>query len=147
MAAKLFGLVLWKLWGARNNNVNAADSFLFVDAGCFAGGNTGWGLVCYDKASSVIFSACSADSIEVEPVMAETMEVRWSLQLALEHNLKCVSLASDAAIVNCNNFNCYVAAIEPIILDCKFEEPIPIPANLKFEFVEHICVQFVFRQS
>ncbi|MCI79193.1 hypothetical protein A2U01_0100464, partial [Trifolium medium] len=34
-------------------------------------GNMGWGLVCNDRASSVIFSACSADSIKVEPVMAE----------------------------------------------------------------------------
>ncbi|GAU13870.1 hypothetical protein TSUD_261970 [Trifolium subterraneum] len=53
------------------SNVSAADCFLFVDASCFADANTGWGLVCYDRASSVIFSACLADNIEVEPVMAE----------------------------------------------------------------------------
>ncbi|PNX79275.1 hypothetical protein L195_g035618, partial [Trifolium pratense] len=37
------------------SNVNAADNFLLVDAGCFAGANTGWGLVCYDRAS---YSQC-----------------------------------------------------------------------------------------
>jgi ribonuclease HI len=116
------------------SNVNVADNFLFVDAGCFAGGNTGWGLVCYDSSSSVFFSACLADSIEVEPVLAEAMGIRWSLQLALEHKLTHISLASDAdVVVNCINFNCYVAAIEPIILDCKL-----LMAKFEFVSVKHV---------
>ncbi|PNX95944.1 Isoflavone-7-O-methyltransferase, partial [Trifolium pratense] len=75
------------------------------------------GYLSNNSASFVIFSA---DSIDVEPFMAEAMGVHWCLQLALEHSLKRLSLASDAAVVvNCINFNCYVAAIKSIILDCK----------------------------
>jgi len=55
------------------HNSNNVDQSFFVDAGCFAGGTTGWGLVCYDSRDSVRFSACFADNIEVEPVVAEVM--------------------------------------------------------------------------
>jgi hypothetical protein len=62
------------------------------------------------------------------------MGIRWSLQLALEHKLTRISLASDAAIVvSCINFNCYVAAIEPIILDCKL-----LMAKFEFVSVKHV---------
>jgi hypothetical protein len=82
-----------------NNEPSVVENCMFVDAGCFAGGTTSWGLVCLDRSAAVRVSACLFDNIEVEPLVAEALGVRWCLQFAIDHNMKCISLASDAAEV------------------------------------------------
>jgi hypothetical protein len=83
-----------------NIEPSVAENCLFVDAGCFAGGTTGWGLVCLDRSAAVCVSACLFNNIEVEPLVAEDLGVRWCLQFAIDHNMKRISLASDAAVVS-----------------------------------------------
>jgi hypothetical protein len=121
-----------------NIEPSVAENCMFVDAGCFAGGTTGWGLVCLDSSTAVRVSACLFDNIEVEPLVAEAMGVRWCLQFAIDHNMKRISLASDAAVVvNSLNIKCCIAALDSIILDCKM-------LVKQFEFVS---VYYVRRSS
>jgi hypothetical protein len=49
-----------------NIEPSVAENCLFVDAGCFAGGTTGWGLVCLDRSTAVRVSACLFDNIDFE---------------------------------------------------------------------------------
>lgn len=66
--------------------------------------------------------------------MAEALGVCWSLQFALEHNMKRISLATDAAfVVNNLNIKCCLAAIDPIMLDCKM-----LTKHFEFVSVYHV---------
>ncbi|KAK2447871.1 putative mitochondrial protein [Trifolium repens] len=97
-----------------------APNVFFVDAGCFTGNATGWGMVIYNQSGHVVLSACRKELIDVEPVLAEALGVRWCLQKAIELNLKDIVIVSDAAIVvNCFNSNNSVAVIDLVIQDCK----------------------------
>jgi len=68
-----------------NHNVPAAE--LFFVAACFTGGITGWGMVAYNQSGVVQFSAWKREAIEIDPVSAETLGVRWCLQYTAELNL------------------------------------------------------------
>jgi ribonuclease HI len=93
---------------------SAADYNLFVDAGCFLDGSTGWGLIIYDRTGAVDLSACKLD-----PLLAEALGVRWCLQTAVTLNLQQGTISSDAAtVVKCLNSNLCIAN-KSIILDCE----------------------------
>ncbi|CAJ2678968.1 unnamed protein product [Trifolium pratense] len=93
--------------------------FFYVDASCFSGTATGWGMVVYNFLGHVL-SACRKDLIVVEPVLAEAMGVRWCLQQAIASNMKDIVIFSDAAtVVHCINSNVSVAVIALVIQDCK----------------------------
>lgn len=96
------------------------ENIINIDAGCFSNGSTGRGLVAYDCIDSISFAACRRENISTDPILAEALGVRWSLQLAKDHHMLKVIIASDVAVVvNCINSKSYVAAIDPIIQDCK----------------------------
>jgi hypothetical protein len=99
-------------------NLNKFSLFtLFVDVGCFVGGTTVWGLVCLGG-SAIRASAC--------------------LQLATDHNMKHISLSSDAdVVVNSLNIKCCIAAIDSFSLDCK----------MLMEQFEFVFVYYVRRSS
>jgi hypothetical protein len=69
-----------------NHYVPITELF-FVDAACFTGGITGWGMVAYNQSGVVQFSACKREAIEIDPVSAEALGVRWCLQYTAELNL------------------------------------------------------------
>jgi ribonuclease HI len=164
MGAQLFCVLLWKIWGARNNlifnskpvnpievaqdamsfvqelpsyhqarnptslqndhvtelSLPSAPNVFYVDASCFSGTATGWGMVVYNHLGHVVLSACRKDLIDIEPVLAEAMGVRWCLQQAITSNMMDIVIFSDAAtVVNCINSNVSVAVIELVIQDCK----------------------------
>lgn len=54
----------------------AAESLFSVDAGCFIGGITEWGLVAYNQSGVAQFSAWKREAIEIDPVSAEALGVR-----------------------------------------------------------------------
>jgi ribonuclease HI len=98
----------------------SAPNIFYVDAGCFSGTATGWGMIVYNHMGDVVLSACRKELIDVEPVLAEAIGVRWCLQKAIEANMKDIVIASDAAtVVNCINSNKSIAVIEIVIQDCK----------------------------
>jgi ribonuclease HI len=164
MGAKLFCVLLWKMWGARNNlifnnkpvnpidiaqdamsfvqellphnhdrnsisllddlvsehSLPSAPNTFYVDASCFSGTATGWGMAVYNHVGLVVFSACKKEPIVVEPVLAEAMGVLWCLQQAIAANMSDIVIISDAAtVVNCINTNSVVAVIDLVIQDCK----------------------------
>jgi ribonuclease HI len=103
-----------------SQSLPTAPNVFYVDAGCFTGDATGWGMVIYNQSGHVVLSACRKELIDVEPVLAEALGVRWCLQKAIELNLKDIVIVSDAAIVvNCFNSNNSVAVIDLVIQDCK----------------------------
>ncbi|KEH28745.1 hypothetical protein MTR_4g011650 [Medicago truncatula] len=69
-----------------NQYVPTAELF-FVDAACFTGGITGWGMVAYNQSGVVQSSAWKREAIEIDPVSVETLGVRWWLQYTAELNL------------------------------------------------------------
>ena len=58
---------------------------MFVDAGCFSNGQTGWGLILKNQTQTGIdtHSKCKLESVEVDPCLAEALGVRWALQEAV----------------------------------------------------------------
>jgi ribonuclease HI len=105
----------------RNTSTPPLRQFsMFVDAGCFSNAQTGWGLVLKDHSGVVIWSACRRDDIEVTPILAEALGLRWAIQTAISQGIQCISFACDALeVVNCVNTKSVVASIDPIIIDCK----------------------------
>jgi len=48
-----------------------------VDAGCFNDGFTGWGLVIRDHTGAVRLIACKLEEVELTPMLAEALGLRW----------------------------------------------------------------------
>ncbi|KAK2405034.1 hypothetical protein P8452_10587 [Trifolium repens] len=93
---------------------------IFVDAGCFSNAQTGWGLVIKDYSGGVIWSACRRENIEVTPILAEALGLRWAIQTAISQGIQSISFACDALeVVNCVKSKCVVASIDSVILDCR----------------------------
>jgi hypothetical protein len=66
--------------------------------------------------------------------VAKTLGVRWCLQLAIDHNMKHISLSSDAAVVvNSLNIKCCIVAIDSNSLDCKM-----LVEQFEFVFVYYV---------
>jgi len=59
-----------------NQYVPTAESLFSVDAGCFTGSITEWGLVAYNQSGVAQFSALKRETIEIDPVSAEALGVR-----------------------------------------------------------------------
>ncbi|MCI06376.1 hypothetical protein A2U01_0027435, partial [Trifolium medium] len=79
---------------ARNYNTSSAQSFqfsMFVDAGCFSNAQTGWGLVLKGQSGDVTWSACRREGIEVTPILAEALGLRWATQTALIQGIQSIS--------------------------------------------------------
>lgn len=92
---------------------------LNVDAGCFNDGTTGWGLVIRDHTGAVSLTACKSEEVELSPMVAEAIGLRWCLSVAKDLSLNKVVVESDAATgVDCVNGKAIMAAIDPIIQDC-----------------------------
>ncbi|GAU37237.1 hypothetical protein TSUD_375390 [Trifolium subterraneum] len=109
---------------------------LFVDAGCSMSGPIVWGLVLRNSDGETILSVCKREEISVDPLMAETLGVRWALQLVIDQGINSVSIHSDAAnVVNCINRKSSFAAINLIAEDCR---------NL-MTCLANVCVLFVSR--
>ncbi|MCI57066.1 hypothetical protein A2U01_0078317, partial [Trifolium medium] len=43
----------------------SAPNVFYVDAGCFSGNATGWGMVIYNQSGHVVLSACRKEFIDV----------------------------------------------------------------------------------
>jgi ribonuclease HI len=105
---------------SENHVVRIENYTIFVDAGCFSNGSTGWGLVAYDQPNSIYISACRKENIEIDPLLAEVLGIRWGLQTAKDLNWQTVTIMSDAeVVVKCINSKVYVAAIDHIVQDCR----------------------------
>ena len=69
---------------------------------------------------NIFFSACKKEELITDPVMAETLAIRWCLNLAKERALQDIIIQSDAlAVVECFRGSNSLACIALIILDCK----------------------------
>jgi hypothetical protein len=91
-----------------------------VDAGCFPEGYTTFGCVFKAAPDNIFFSACKKEELITDPVMAETLAIRWCLNLAKERGLQDIIIQSDAlAVVECFRGSNSLACIALIILDCK----------------------------
>lgn len=89
---------------------------MFVDAGCFPNGTTGWGLILKNHEGTVVHSECKLDTVEVDPCLAEALGVRWALSTGVSLGIRRFKLSSDALnVVNCVNRCAIVAAIDPVI--------------------------------
>ena len=92
---------------------------LSVDAGCFPYGQTGWGMVLKNQEGVIIYTTCRLEDIQVDPMLAEAMGVRWALQYATTQGIQSVKVISDALrVVNYVNKNSVVVSIEPIVYNC-----------------------------
>jgi ribonuclease HI len=107
--------------GRRSASANTPLNFsMNVDAGCFANAQTGWGLVLRDHNGSVVLSACKRENIEVTPILAEALGLRWAIQTAISQGIHSISFSCDAlGVVNCVRGKSKVAAIDSVIHDCR----------------------------
>jgi hypothetical protein len=105
----------------RNTSFVPCRQFsMFVDADCFSNAQTGWGLVLKDLSGSVLWSACKRENIEVTPILAEALGLRWAIQTAISQGIQHISFACDTLeVINCVNNKSVVSFINPIIIDCK----------------------------
>jgi hypothetical protein len=55
----------------------------FVDAACFTGGLSGWGMVVYNQSGVVQFSAWEREAIEIDPVLAEALGLDGACSIQL----------------------------------------------------------------
>ncbi|CAJ2645003.1 uncharacterized protein LOC123895600 [Trifolium pratense] len=93
---------------------------MFVDAGCFMDGSTGWGLVFHNQVGETIFSACKREFISVEPIVAEALGIRWALQTAIAQGMSSFCISSDAMnVVSCITKKGTFASIDIIAQDCR----------------------------
>lgn len=86
---------------------------MFVDAGCFSNGTTGWGLILKNQDGRVVHSACKLEMVEVDPFLAEALGVRWALSVGVSLGIQRFNLSSDALnVVNCVNRRALVVSID-----------------------------------
>jgi hypothetical protein len=69
---------------------------IYVDAGCFSNGSTGWGLVVKDHECSVIILR---EEIQISPNLAEALEIRRAIQTAIALNYNQVTIVSNALTI------------------------------------------------
>jgi hypothetical protein len=65
---------------SENHTVRIKNYTIFVDAGCFSNGTTGWRLVAYDQPDTIYISAWRKERIEIVPLFAEVLGIRRGLQ-------------------------------------------------------------------
>jgi ribonuclease HI len=122
---------------SRERNSSHIPPLLFsmnIDAGCFDNAQTGWGLVLKDNIGTVIFSACRREQVEVSPILAEALGLRWAIQIAISQGIQSVSIVCDAlGVVNCVNGKCTVAVINHVIQDCR-----NLLKSIPFVMVSHV---------
>lgn len=92
---------------------------VFVDAGCFSEGGTGWGLVILDGDGVISYSACKREDIVVSPLLAEALGVRWALQISDQLGISNAAIFTDAeTVAKCINRSLQIMEISPVIIDC-----------------------------
>jgi len=58
----------------------------------------------HNQRGETCVSKCKREDIDVEPLLAEALGVRWALQVAKEQRITSISIYSDAAnVVSCIN--------------------------------------------
>ncbi|XP_058784773.1 uncharacterized protein LOC131659623 [Vicia villosa] len=93
---------------------------LQVDAGSFPTGFVAFGCVIKDPNGTGILAACKKDMLSIDPLVAEILGIRWSLQLAKSLNLERILVQSDCLnAVDCINSVVHFAVLEPIAIDCR----------------------------
>ncbi|RHN71717.1 putative ribonuclease H-like domain, reverse transcriptase zinc-binding domain-containing protein [Medicago truncatula] len=111
---------------------------VFVDAGCCAGGPTVWGLTIRNQNGEVILSKCKKEDIDVGPLLAEALGVRWAVQVAIEQGINSVAIHSDAAnVVNCINGKASFATINMVAQDC----------SVLLSSLSNACILFISRDQ
>lgn len=53
----------------------------FFNAGCYNDGGKGWGVVFTSVDKCITYCACRREEVDLNPLMAEALEVRWALSL------------------------------------------------------------------
>ncbi|XP_024629499.1 uncharacterized protein [Medicago truncatula] len=90
-----------------------------IDAGRDKHGKVTWGLVIRNHESEVLFAATQSPDIMADPLLAETLGLRWGIQTVLELQLSNVMFELDASVVvKCFNGLSTIASISPFISDC-----------------------------
>jgi len=90
-----------------------------VDAGCFEGNYTCWGLIDRDHRGNVQAAATKSEKLKCSPTLAEALGLRWCLQWIKDQNLQNVVVEMDAEnVVNCILGKLKIAEIEFIVADC-----------------------------
>lgn len=106
--------------GDKSGNLNIGGSlennYIYVDAGCYREGGTGWGVVFTSEDNSITYSACRREEFVVNPVMAEALGMRWTLGLAAELG---ISNATIPTVVSYINQRTTIADLDPVISDCR----------------------------
>ncbi|XP_058723214.1 uncharacterized protein LOC131595014 [Vicia villosa] len=90
------------------------------DAGCFADGTVSLGCIIKDPCGMVNVATCKSFPSVTDILSAELQGILWALQLAKDFKLTNVVFQSDAMVlVDCINGQDYLAALDPLICDCK----------------------------
>jgi len=90
-----------------------------IDAGCFEGNYTCWGLIVRDHRGHVQAAATKREKLKCSPTLAEAIGLRWCLQWINDQNLQNVVVEMDAeSVVNCILRKLKIAEIDFIIADC-----------------------------
>jgi len=93
---------------------------VFIDVSCGAGGSTGWGLKLCNQMGDTCLSKCKREDIDVEPLLAEALGVRWAIQVAKDERITSITIHSDAAnVVSCINGRSNFATIDMVAQDCR----------------------------
>ncbi|XP_058763226.1 uncharacterized protein LOC131636630 [Vicia villosa] len=102
-----------------NDNKVQGVCIIQVDASVFEEGCISFGCIIKDE-DIIVLSACKVEAMNVEVAMAETLAIRWSLNLARSKNIEKVLVQSDClSAVDCINCFSNIAVLEPIAADCR----------------------------
>lgn len=94
---------------------------LQVDVGVFPENSVSFGCIFKNPTGEILFSARKKESMNVDPLLAEMLAIRWSLLLAKEFRVERLVMQSDCLnAVDCINNVVYFTATEHVALDCRF---------------------------
>lgn len=91
-----------------------------VDAGCFEGNYTRWGLIDRDHRSGNLQAAATKrEKLKCSTTLAEALALRWCLQWINDQNLQNVVVETDAEnVLSCILGKLKIIEIEFIVADC-----------------------------
>ncbi|CAJ2638763.1 unnamed protein product [Trifolium pratense] len=102
-------------WSAPSHNFLKVN----IDAGRDNLGKVTWGIVIRNHNKEAIYAAMEKSEVVAEPILAETLGLRWGMQVVRNRHLSNVVFELDASVVvNCFNGILDIASIEPFIKDC-----------------------------
>lgn len=86
----------------------------------------------------VVLSKCKKEDIDVGPLLAEALGVRWAVQVVIEQGINSVAIHSDAAnVVNCINRKSSFATINMVVQDYR-----ELMSSLS-----NVCILFISRDQ